>query len=183
MQIGFFLPKVFQGGNLLEICFKMSTNTIPQKIHLQHLGEKNEFSTFSTLALEIKRPFSLSDMVWISPKGQWMESAWNFTLDHPTFNCIKCQFDTTMVRWHFVSHPKNHVSVICDVTKGPMTKMKAIYGIYRTFYSRPTWSWLVIMTQFGHNDQNKNFCQMSVKLENFHYYFCNSCKLSLYHFN
>jgi hypothetical protein len=25
-----------------------------------------------------------------------------------------------------------------------MTKMKAIYGIYRTFYSRPTWSWLAI---------------------------------------
>jgi hypothetical protein len=27
------------------------------------LREKNEFSTFSTLALEIKRPFSLSDIV------------------------------------------------------------------------------------------------------------------------
>jgi hypothetical protein len=25
-----------------------------------------------------------------------------------------------------------------------MTKMKAIYGIYRTFYSRPTWSCSVI---------------------------------------
>jgi hypothetical protein len=25
-----------------------------------------------------------------------------------------------------------------------MKKMKAIYGICRTFYSRPTWSWLVI---------------------------------------
>jgi hypothetical protein len=25
-----------------------------------------------------------------------------------------------------------------------MTKKKAIYGIYRTFYSRPTWSWSVI---------------------------------------
>jgi hypothetical protein len=34
--------------------------------------------------------------------------------------------------------------------------MKAIYGIYRTFYSRPTWSCSVIMTQFGVG--NSRFC-------------------------
>jgi hypothetical protein len=41
-----FLPKVFQRGNILKIFFKMSTNTIPQKIHLQHLGGEMTFQHF-----------------------------------------------------------------------------------------------------------------------------------------
>jgi hypothetical protein len=60
------LPKVFKSGDLLEICFKYYTPENPSAT----LRGKNEFSTFSTLAWEIKRPFPLSDMVWISSKGQ-----------------------------------------------------------------------------------------------------------------
>jgi hypothetical protein len=58
-----FLPRVFQSGRFLEIFFKMSKYTIIKKIHLQHLGEKHEFSKFSTLAWEMKRPFPLSYIV------------------------------------------------------------------------------------------------------------------------